>query len=353
MRSTLFAIRDRPSLKLSLIVTGMHLAKEFGYSFREIERDGFKIDAEVRALPDRDSGAAMVDAMSKCANGIAEALQRRHYDLVMVTGDRGESLAASLAAKHLNISVAHVGGGYVSGSIDNRIRDAVTVFSDIHFPANRTCAKRVIDLGANPREVFIVGAPDLDAIRKKEFAPPEEVARDFDVDLDECMILVSQHPVTSEVHEAGAQMRETMEAIRKLGLQTIVTYANADAGGRMMIKVITEYEHLPFVKIYRNIPYGSYLGLMNVADVLVGNSSSGIIEAPSFGLPAVNIGTRQEGRLRSKNVVDVGYDRRKILAGVRRARSREFKNLVQKCKNPYGDGKTGPRIAGILARVVP
>jgi len=134
MRSALSVIRDRPSLRLSLIVTGMHLTEEFGYSFREIERDGFRIDATVSALPERDSGAAMVEAMSKCLNGVAEALQQRQYDLVTVTGDRGESLAASLAAKHLNISVAHVGGGYVSGSIDDRIRDAVTVFQISTFP---------------------------------------------------------------------------------------------------------------------------------------------------------------------------------------------------------------------------
>ena len=350
MRSVLFSIIDKPMLRLSLIVTGMHLAEEFGSSFQEIERDGFRIDATINALPNRDTGAAMVEAMSECMKGVAEALQQRQYDLVMVTGDRGEVLGASLAAKHLNIPVAHVGGGHVSGSIDNRIRDAVTIFSDIHFTANEICAKRVIDLGANPRDVFVVGAPDLDAVRKKEFASPEKVAKDFNLDLDEPIILVSQHPVTTEVHEATAQMRETMEAIRMLGLQTIVTYANADAGGRAMNRVLTEYEYLPFVKIYKTIPYGSYLGLMNVADVLVGNSSCGIIEGPSFDLPVVNIGTRQDGRLRAKNVIDVRYGRRQILAGIKRARSREFRRLVRKCKNPYGDGRTGRRIAGILAR---
>lgn len=352
MRSTLHLIEKQSSLKLSLIVTGMHLSQEFGYTIREIEKDGFKIDSKIQALPLHDTGAAMAEALARCITGITKILRKKKHDFILVLGDRGEMLAASIAGAHMNIPVIHVGGGYVSGSIDDRLRDAITIFSDIHFTPNKKSAERVIALGAKPSSVYVVGAPDLDAIRNKEFAKPKEIARKFHLDLTKSIILVSQHPVTTEVEESGDQMRETMEAVVEMGMQTIVINPNADAGGRRMLRVINESKNVPFVQIYRNVPYASHLGLMNVADVMVGNSSAGIIEAPSFGLPVVNIGTRQEGRERAENVIDVGYDRKEIIVALKRALTPEFKRIAKSCKNPYGDGKTGEKIVNILAKIV-
>jgi len=351
MRSTLFSIRNHARIRLSLIVTGTHLSEEFGYTLEEVEKDGFDIDAKINAFPLHDTGLAMVEALADCIKGIVAVLRKRKYDVILVTGDRGEMLAASLAGSHMNIPIAHIGGGYVSGSIDDRLRGAITIFSDIHLPANKSCAKRVIAFGANPSRVFVVGAPDLDAIRNKDFAQPEDVAREFKLDLGRTVILVSQHPVTTEVEKAADQMRETMEAMAELHMQTVIFYPNADAGGRRMIKVINEYESLPFVQVHMNIPYSLHLGLMNVADVLVGNSSAGIIEAPSYCLPVVNIGTRQKDRQRAKNVVDVDCCRKEIIAAVKKVLSGDFKQLTKRCRNPYGNGKTGARIADILAKI--
>lgn len=260
-------------------------------------------------------------------------------------------LAAAIAGAHLNIPTAHIGGGYISGSIDDRIRDAITIFSDMHFTANEKTAKRVIDIVGNPSDVYVVGAPDLDAISSKEFATSNEVTAKFNLDPTKPLLLVSQHPVTTEVDNAAEQIRETMEALTKIGIQAVVTYPNADAGGRRMLQVINEYNGFPWMHSYRNISYSLYLGLMNMADVLVGNSSAGIIEAPSFGLPVVNIGTRQIGREKAENVIDVGYSRKEILEAIRKALSPEFKSIAKSSKNPYGDGKTGCRIARILEEI--
>jgi len=231
------------------------------------------------------------------------------------------------------------------------LRDAITIFSNIHFVANSKCADRVVSLGAKYFDVFIVGAPDLDAIVGKEFARPKMVAEKFNLDLEKPMLLVSQHPVTTEVDDAGHQMEETMEAIGDMNMQTIVVYPNVDAGGRKMIDVLYKYQDLPSVQVHKNISYEFYLGLMNIADVLVGNSSAGIIEAPSFGLPVVNIGTRQEGREKASNVIDVGYDRKEIYEAIKKAMTDDFKKLSKSVQNPYGNGKTGEKIANILSHL--
>jgi len=349
MRSTLRAIQASPNLKLSpLVVVGMHLSKEFGYTIKEINRDKFGIDAKLKTIPSGDSGVAMAKAFGMSMMTIASALKRRKYDVVLIIGDRGDMLAAAIAGAHMNIPVAHVGGGYVSGSIDNRIRDAITIFSNIHFTANEKTAKRVLALGVNPSCVYIVGAPDLDVIVSKEFAEPKEVINKFNLDPTKHVLLVSQHPVTTEFKNPAKQMRETMEALTKVDAQAVVTYPNADAGGRRMIRVINEYKKFPYIHIYRNISYSLYLGLMNITDVMVGNSSAGIIEAPSFGLPVVNVGTRQQGREKAENLIDVGYDRKEIIEAIRKALSPEFEKIAKCSKNPYGDGKTGCRIAKIL-----
>jgi GDP/UDP-N,N'-diacetylbacillosamine 2-epimerase (hydrolysing) len=351
MRSTLFAIKNNPQLRLSLIVTGMHLSKEFGSTIDEIQQDGFIIDSCLDVIAKKDTGLSMAEALADSLKSIAEAIAGHEYDLILLLGDRGDMLSASLAGVHLNTPVAHIGGGHKSGSVDDRLRDAITIFSDYHFTANKTCADRVITLGANPSNVFAVGAPDLDAILHGNFVPPHKIYSEFSLKSESPVILLSQHSVTTEVQDAASQMEETMAVIKKLAIQTIVIYPNSDAGGRQIVGVLKKYENLPFVKMYKSIPYLSYLGLMRVASVLIGNSSAGIIEAPSFGLPVVNIGTRQKGRERSENVIDCDYDRLNIEKAIKVALTNEFKNVAKKSINPYGDGKTGERISKILASI--
>lgn len=352
LKPMLKAIKAHPDLELVLIVTGMHLSKEFGYTIKEIRKDGFKVKAKVEMLHEEDTGAAMAKSIGKCIEKMAGELGRTKPNFLLLLGDRGEMLAGAIAAAYMNIPIAHIHGGEVSGSIDEPVRHAITKLAHVHFPATKKSAKRIIKMGEDPFRVFVVGAPSLDTILHEKLPTAPELSKKYNLDLSRPIIMVVQHPVVTESEHAPDQIRETLEAIIQLKQQTILIYPNADAGGRRMIKVIKEYERYPFIKSFKSIPYEDYLGLMKIADVMVGNSSSGIIEAPSFHLPVVNIGTRQAGRERSTNVIDVEYNRREIVKAVKKALyDKEFREKVRKCKNPYGDGKAAERIVKILAEI--
>jgi UDP-hydrolysing UDP-N-acetyl-D-glucosamine 2-epimerase len=207
-------------------------------------------------------------------------------------------------------------------------------------------------MGEEPWRVHVVGAPSLDLIVNKKMPGQKAIADKYRLDLSKPILLVLQHPVVAEADEAASQIRKTLEAVKKLKQQTVLIYPNADAGGRRMIEVIRKYEDAGFLKTFKSVSHEDYLGLMRLAKVMIGNSSSGIIEAPSFGLPVVNIGGRQEGRQRAGNVIDVGYDTREIVAAVRKAlQDRDFRKRVSSCETPYGDGKAGKRIVKVLSKV--
>jgi len=345
-------IEAHPGLELSLVVMAQHLSPDFGYTVQEIERDGFKIAARVETLLSSDSLGGMVRALGLAIIELAQAIEMIQPAIIMVTGDRGEMLAGAIVGAHMNIPVAHLHGGEVTGTVDEFIRHAITKFAHIHFAASEQSAERIRGLGEDERRIFITGAVGLDQIRKGEFLPPERVLAELKLDDSKPILLVSQHPVTTEIEEADSQMRETMEAIKELGYQTVLIYPNSDAGGRKMRKVVKEYENLPFLHVFRNISRELYLGLMNVADVMVGNSSSGIIEAPSFKLPFVNVGTRQQGRQRGGNTIDVPYEREKIRQAIGYGLSDgQFRNSLARAKNPYDFGMAGKRITAILATI--
>lgn len=353
MRSVLREIKKHPALELEIIVTGMHLMREFGLTVKDIEKDGYKFH-RVYAVYERDDKKSMADFIGKFISLLTEKITEIDPDIILLVGDRGEMLAGAIVGAYLTIPVAHIHGGEVTSTVDEIARHAITKLSHIHFVATPLSARRVIQMGENPSNVFIVGAPSIDNILSGEFTQPRDIAKNYDLDLSRPIIIVVQHPVTTEIEDAERQMRETMEAISDIGEQTIVIYPNADAGGRRMIKVIERYRDKNFIRIYKSVPYMDFLGLMNVADVLVGNSSSGIIEAPSFGLPVVNIGKRQEGRERAENIIDVNHDRKEIKKAIEKALYDEnFKRLVKSSrnKNPYGDGKAGVRIARILSEI--
>jgi UDP-N-acetylglucosamine 2-epimerase (non-hydrolysing)/GDP/UDP-N,N'-diacetylbacillosamine 2-epimerase (hydrolysing) len=346
------AIDSRKNLELSLIVTGMHLSREFGYTVREIEKDGFKIAARIENLAPEDTGAAMARSIGRCILGVVDALEEIKPDILLVLTDLGHTLAGAIAGSHMNIPVAHLHGGDVSGTVDEFVRHAITKLSHIHLTATKQSAERIIKMGEEPWRVYVVGAPGLDTVLNKKLIEQEKIAKKFALDLKKPILLVVQHPVITEVEQAKTQMRETMEALFGLKEQSIVIYPNADAGGRRMIKVIEQYMKYPFIQMYKSLPHIEYLSLMKIASVMVGNSSSGIIEAPSFHLPVVNIGTRQAGRERSTNVIDVGYNREEIVKAVKKAlHDRKFRAKVKKCKNPYGDGKASQRIVKVLSKI--
>jgi len=346
------AIENHPKLELGLIVTGMHLSHEFGYTIREIKKDKFKIVAKINNLAKTDKGRMMVQVVGQCLLGLVGVLEKIKPDILFILTDLGHTLAGAIAGAYMNIPVAHLHGGDVSGSVDDSVRHAITKLSHIHFPATKNSAERIIKMGEEPWRIYIVGAPGLDVILNSELIPHQKVAKKYELNFLQPVLLAIQHSVTTEAEDASNQMKETMEAIKELGYQTILIYPNADAGGRRMIRVIQKYRKYPFIRIYKNIPRQDYLSLMKRADVMVGNSSSGIIEAPSFKLPVVNIGTRQQGRERAGNVIDVGYNKNQIKRAIKKSLfDQKFQAKLRKITNPYGDGKTGPRIAKILSKI--
>lgn len=346
------AILAHPDLKLSLIVTGSHLSPNFGNTVEEILKDGFKIEAKVDMLLDGDTGSAMARSLGTGIIGITQVLELIKPHILLILGDRGEMLAGAIAGVHMNIIVVHIHGGEVSGTVDEPLRHAITKLSHIHLVATEESAQRIIKLGERKDMIFVVGAPGLDTIVNQELIAPEIIAKKFNLNLSKPILLVLQHPVTTEVKKASWQIKQTMEALTELSMQTILILPNSDAGGQAMIKIIKKYNQYPFMQSFQNLPHREYLSLMKIAKVMIGNSSSGIIEAPSFHLPVVNIGTRQQGRQRAKNVIDVRYDKTEIVKAVNKALfNSNFKEKVRNCPNPYGDGKTGPRIAVILSEI--
>ncbi len=345
-------IKNHPKLELSLIVTGMHLTKEFGLTIKEIEKDGFEISAKIENLTAEDTSRAMTKSVGKCLLHLPDILEKINPDVLLVLTDLGHSLASAIVGTYMNIPIAHLHGGDVSGTVDEPVRHAITKLSHIHFPATKKSAERILKMGEEPWRVFIVGSPSLDRILNRKFSSKSDLIKKFNLDANQPLILVVQHPVTTDIENAAKQMKETMETIRELNYQTIVIYPNADAGGRKMIKVINQYKNYPKIQIYKSLPYEDYLDIMNIASVMVGNSSSGIIEAPSFHLPFVNIGIRQQGREKVENVIDVDYDKEEIKKAIEKAiNDKKFIEKVKSCKNPYGDGKAGIKIADILSKI--
>ncbi|MDD5421793.1 MAG: UDP-N-acetylglucosamine 2-epimerase [Candidatus Omnitrophota bacterium] len=345
------AIKKSKRLELFVIATSMHLMKEFGYTVREIEKDGFHINNRINISYWEDTGHAMAFSVGKAVSMFSDSFLRLKPDIVLVLGDRGEMLAAAIAANYMNIPVAHIHGGEVSGHIDGLVRHAITKLSNIHFPATDKAKERIKKLGERPDTVFKVGAPALDSVLSGRYAGKKELLKKYGLN-DGPTLIVVQHPVSAETGKSASHMRTTLEAVKELQIQTIVIYSNADAGGRKMIDVIKRYERHSLIKAFKSIPHADYLGLMRISSVLVGNSSSGIIEAASFKLPVVNIGDRQRGRERCGNVIDADHGMNAILRAIKKALfDKKFRNKVRHCNNPYGDGHAGQRIADRLAAI--
>lgn len=351
MQSTLRAINGHPSLSLEVVVTGMHLMGEFGKTIGEVRKDGFKIH-KINTVFEADNRESMSNFVGNLILGLTEKIKTIKPDILLLLGDRAEMLGAAVAGTYLSVPLAHIHGGDVTSTVDEVARHAITKLSHIHFPATKKSAERIAKMGEDPRRVFVVGAPGLDAVLNESLLDDNVLADKYKIKPDKHLILVVQHPVTAEIEDAGLQMEETMEVVKSLGYQTTVIYPNADAGGRKMIKVIESYKREGFIQAYKSVPRKDYLSLLAKASVLVGNSSSGIIESSSFHLPVVNIGTRQEGRDRSENVIDVGYSKKEIVEAVEKAVFDEkFKRKVERCRNPYGDGKASVRIAKVLSSI--
>ena len=353
LKPVMEAIARRRNLKLQVVAAGMHLSDEFGYTVRQIRRDGFKIGAVVPMNPETDSGYSMAQAVGRGVLRFANRLKRLRPDILLVLGDRIEPLAAAIAAAYMNIPVAHIHGGDITkAGLDESVRHAISKIAHIHFAATRKSANRLIRMGEDKRRIYLSGAPCIDSIIRQKYYSLGQIRKKLRIDLEKALILLVQHPVTTQSSLAKRQMVETLEALRKLKINTVVIYPNSDAGGRKIIKVIRKYSRLPFIYAYKSLEPALYKSLMKTADVMVGNSSSGIIESASFKLPVVNVGIRQFGRERAGNIIDVPHNRGKIARAIEKALfDKRFRNAVRYCRSPYGKGNASLIIAKTLSKI--
>jgi len=348
MRSVLSAIHLHPAMELHIAVTGMHLMPEFGNTHQEIKKDGFSCHGINATYHEdtRESMALYVGQFTQCFVPLVKELEP---DFILVLGDRGEMLGGAIVGTYLGIPVVHIHGGEVTSTVDEFSRHAITKLSHIHFPATAESAQRIIRMGEDPRHVFVTGAPGLDQIKIVLSESPKDIIDRFHIDPAAPVVIVLQHPVPLEQGDPAFQMDQTMKAISHLDAQVFVIYPNADSGGRGMIEVIKNYETYPHIRTFPSLDHQDFLNLLKISSVLVGNSSSGIIEAPSFGVPAINVGSRQNGRQRGENIIDTGYDYKEIAQSIDRAlNDTDFKRKVKTAKNPYGDGNSSLKIVEIL-----
>jgi UDP-N-acetylglucosamine 2-epimerase (non-hydrolysing)/GDP/UDP-N,N'-diacetylbacillosamine 2-epimerase (hydrolysing) len=354
LKSPMEHIRDHDELSLSTVVTGMHLSPQYGNTYTEIERVGFEIDRKVEMLFDSDSGLGMAKSVGVGISSMAETFRDLDPDVVLVLGDRDEPFAAGVAAAHMQIPVAHIHGGdvMIGATIDDSLRHALTKFAHIHFPVSEESAERIRRLGEEPSRITVSGAPGLDDILDDEYVPGPEARAELGLDPDRPVILLVQHPVTTQPEAAGEQMQATLDALADIEAQLVLIYPNSDAGSNQMIDAIQELPEDDDLFIYENLSRELYLGIMDTADVMVGNSSSGILEAPSFDLPVVDIGPREKRRQRAENTVSVPHETGAIEEAIRRCLTDEaIRRRAASSPNPYDYGGAGERIANTLATV--
>ena len=346
-------IQQEPELALHLIVSGAHLSPEFGLTVKTIEADGFLVGDRVDMLLSSDTPEGMATSMGVGLMGFAQCLARRRPDVMVVVADRFEMHAAAAAALPLKIPVAHVHGGELSqGAIDDALRHAITKLSHLHFVSTQEAAHRVRQMGEESWRVVVSGAPSLDQVRTASRWSLRELEARVGMRLEPPPLLVTYHPVTLEDEHAEWQVAELLAALESVERPIIFTLPNPDASGRLIRRLIEAFvEQRPQARLVDNLGTPGYFSMMACAAAMVGNSSSGLVEAPSFGLPVVNIGTRQQGRLRAMNVIDVGYRRQEIVQGLVQALEPACRERLRGMSNPYGDGHAAQRIVERLHTV--
>lgn len=347
-RNVMRAMREFPELELATLVTGMHLMPEMGNSVDLIRGDGFPVTAEV-ALAPRGSGAgAWARAMGGAMAGFAEAIERIAPDIVLLSGDRAETITLCMTAAYMGIPIAHIQAGDKSGHIDDAARYAIAKLAHVHFASCEDSAARLRGLGEQEFRIFNTGAPQLDDINR-DFKATNLRVGERDIDLRRPYLLLIMHPVMAERDEVSRQISDTLEACLASGLPVVWIYPNSDLGYDDIVQVIDHYKEYPQVVPVANLERDDYFKLLYNAAALVGNSSSGILEAPSFRVPVVNIGNRQRGRPQASNICNCVATREAIAAAIKTALSNpEFKKACSNAVNPYGDGKSSPRICEIL-----
>lgn len=340
-------------LRLHLIVAGAHLSSEFGKTIEAIISDGFEIGDRVDMLLSSDSPEGIAKSIGLGVIGFAQSYARLRPDILVVLGDRFEMHSAALAALPFNIPVAHIHGGEITqGAIDDSLRHSMTKLSHLHFVSTQQYARRVIQLGEEPWRVKTVGALSLDNLREIRLLTAQELEVKYGLNLAQKPLLVTFHPVTLEYQQVEKQMQELLLALQQVGLPIVFTKPNSDTNNKVIVRLLENYvrEH-ESAWLVENFGTRDYFSMMALSQSMVGNSSSGIIEAPSFHLPVVNIGTRQAGRVRGANVIDVGNHHEEIIAGIQKAVSPQFAERIRGTENPYGDGHAADQIVSGLKSV--
>ena len=359
------AVDKHPDLDYRLLVSGAHLDANFGNTLDEIRNDGFRIDAEIKIEMDAGSLFATAQAIGSGIIEISKVLAELKPDMMVVYADRFEGLAAVVAATQMNVPTAHIEGGDLTegGALDDSVRHAMTKLSHLHFTTNQQASNRILAMGEEPWRVHTVGFPAIDLISEGRYAKRDEVCERLGLNPEQPVVLFTQHSVTTEFDQAVAQLQPSLEAIEALaatGVQVILTYPNNDAGGRQIIERLEAFREraVPNTQVYRSLGRHLYHGVLALAQnpelrvACVGNSSSGLKETPAFCCPTVNIGSRQEGRLRGENVLDAGYSSATIKEAVQRCLyDEEFRGVCRRAENPYWLGDAGPKIAEVLATV--
>ena len=358
------AIAAHPRLSYRLIVSGAHLDPHFGKTMAEIKKDGFRVHAEVKIDMAGDTLFSTANAIGTGIVSMSRALKRMRPDILVVYADRFEGFAALVAGTQMRIPTAHIEGGDITegGALDDSVRHAMTKLAHLHFTTNADARRRIMAMGEEPWRVHDVGFPAIDLIAARCFADARQVRDRFGLCEDRPAALFTQHSVTTQFDQAAAQIRPSLRALDILarrGVQVLVTYPNNDAGGRAIIKEIESWgrRSRPDIQIHQNLGRYNYHGVLDFigrrsGGACLGNSSSGIKETPAFLCPAINIGSRQDGRLRARNVIDTAYDAKQITEAFERCLG--DRRFLKKCRagdNPYGNGRSGKKIASVLARV--
>ena len=354
--SVIRAVGADPGMRASVLVTGAHLAPMYGRSVREVEADGVEIAGRVESLLNTDSAAGRVKSAAIQLAGIVDVFVNQRPDLVVAPMDREEAMTVALAGAYMGIPVAHIGGGDSSddGNIDNAVRDAVTKLAHLHFVTTARSRDRVLRLGEEPWRIHVVGAPGLDRLVTEPEIAEAALWAELGFDPSGRFVVLIQHPIISTADRSGVLMEITLAARARIGIPVVVSYPNSDPGSQQIIDVIdaAARDRPDLVHPYRNLPRHLFVNLLRRASVLIGNSSAGIIEAPLFGLPAVNVGPRQHAREHAAHVAFVDHDADQIEQAVRRALDDEdYRAAVRNADKLYGDGTAGSQIANILAKV--
>lgn len=356
LRPLIKRLENENDIVLHLIVTGSHLSPKYGMTVHDIEKDGFQIEQRIEILNDTDSIYDIDIAIARGIIGFGEYFENNKHDLVFILGDRYEMLAVAIAAMNSQIPIAHIHGGETTeGVIDECIRHSITKMSYLHFTSCEIYRRRVIQLGEEPNRVFNVGALGIENIKNLVFMTREELEKELKMSFDGNVALFTFHPMTLKTSIVEKEIKSILEALEEFkDLKVIFTKANADTGGLLINSILDSYvkDHRRTCKIVYNLGLIRYLSIMKIVNIVIGNSSSGILETPIFKVPTINIGSRQRGRIQAANIISCNSTKKEVKEAIYKALSKEFKEEAKKAQNPYGVGQTSKMIVQITKKIL-